>query len=180
MTVSVLLDCLVDANLPEVELVAIVNAYELLATKMPFLLNQNRADVETLVRLHKGNEPFCNQAVLEAKQYKGVVPASLSPDLLERKLVFAKKFGRVDSCSETLAERVYVTAVRNGAEAVSIAMKIRDFFLHEVGLNGPNAKEALAAYNRLSEDFVARAAKAQKTIAGKQSKASTSKTDKPV
>ena len=178
MNISILLDCLVDANLPEVEVVAIVNAYELLATKMPFLLNQNRADVEALVRLHKGNEPFCNQAVVEAKQYKGVVPVSLSPDLLERKLGFAKKFGRVDAASERLAELVYVTAVRNGAEAVSIAMKLRDFFLHEAGLNGPNAKEALASYNRLSESFVERAAKAQKTMADKQSKVGALNKDK--
>ena len=173
MAISILLDSLVETGLSEQKVVAIADAFELLLTEMPFLLTLDRADVETLVRLHKGNEPFCNKALLEAKQYKGTIPDGLKPELLQLKLTFAKQFALPESASARLAERMYVTAVRNGAEAVSIAMKLRDFFEHEAGLNGPYAKDALAAFNRLSEGFVERAAKAQKTIAGKQAKVDT-------
>ncbi len=173
MAISVLLDSLVDTDLPEEKVVAIVNAFELLLTEMPFLLTLDRAEVESLVRLHKGNEPFCNKALLEAQQYKGAIPDELKPELLQRKLTFAKQFGRVVAPSERLAERIYVTAVRDGAEAVSIAMKLRDFFEHEAGLKGLYAKDAAAAFNRLSEGFIERAAKAQKTIAGKQARVDT-------
>ena len=177
MDINVLLENLVSVDLTEEEVIALETAFDILESKMPFLLKLKRDEVESLVRLHKGNEQFCKDAVREAKQFKWGMPKSLDPNLLQRKLDFATRFERVVAKATQLGDGIYVTDVRDGAEAVSMANKMRDFFLHRAGLGEEDAKDAAAAYERLSQDFIDRAAKAQKTMAANQLRKTLNKGD---
>ena len=177
MNITVLLENLVSAGITEAEVLDLEKDFDALEAKMTFMLKLKRDDVSDLVRLHKGNESQCNKAVLVAKQYKHEIPAELSPVLLQQKLDVDKLYARVYAKASKLEEGAYVTYVRNGAEGVSISGKLRDYFLHRAGMNQADAKDALIAYDSLSESFIDRAAKAQKTMAFNQQKIKTIKDD---
>ena len=178
MAITVLLENLVSAGITEAEVLDLEKDFDALEAKMTFMLKLKRDDVSDLVRLHKGNESQCNKAVLVAKQYKHEIPAELSPVLLQQKLDVDKLYARVYAKASKLEEGAYVTYVRNGAEAVSMAGKLRDYFSYRAGMNhGVDAKDAKIAYDSLSESFIDRAAKAQKTMAFNQQKIKTIKDD---
>ena len=155
-----LLENLVSANITAEDLAIIVNAFDLIEEKMPFLLNITKEDLKPLALLHDANRTFCEDVLVEMRQWKDPLPAGIVASELEKDLEFTRTFKNIVVRAEKLDLRLYCTFVRAGAEAYNMSLKFRDY----MGLQSSfNSTEAKVAFEKVSRHFNEQAAKAAKT-----------------
>ena len=160
-----LLENLVSANLTPEDLDTIIKALDIIEKKMPFLISLTKDDIKALALLHDGNRPFCEDVLVEMRQWKGTMDEGLSADELEKDLDFVRDIKNIVVRVEKLDLRLYATFIRSGAEAYNMALKFRDFLSYRASFNNEQAKEAKAIHDRISKYFVEMSTKGQKTRA---------------
>ena len=107
----------ISAVLPNADLVAVLGAIDLIKSKLPFLINLSKEDIQALPKMGDKTVSFVNKAIEYAATNPKITPNFLDVPELQKDMVLVTALNSISRQLLPLAESVESTLTLAGSEA---------------------------------------------------------------